>query len=67
VTIAAAESEQPEEAVARAVRPVVYRVLIFYVLSIFLLVAVVPWDQVASGDSPFIAALDKIGIPGSAE
>ena len=67
VTIAAAESEQPEEAVARAVRSVVYRVLLFYVLSIFLLVAVVPWDQVASGDSPFIAALDKIGIPGSAD
>jgi GABA permease len=67
VTIAAAESEQPEEAVARAVRSVVYRVLLFYVLSIFVLVAVVPWDQVASGNSPFIAALDKIGIPGSAD
>jgi GABA permease len=67
VTIAAAESEQPEEAVARAVRSVVYRVLLFYVLSIFVLVAVVPWNQVASGESPFIGALDTIGIPGSAD
>ncbi len=67
VTIAAAESEEPEEAVAGAVRSVVYRVLLFYVLSIFLLVCIVPWTDVPSGESPFIAALDRIGIPGSAD
>jgi GABA permease len=67
VTIAAAESEQPEEAVAGAVRSVVYRVLLFYVLSVFLLVAVVPWSTVTSGESPFITALDAIGIPGAAD
>jgi GABA permease len=67
VTIAAAESEQPEEAVAGAVRSVVYRVLLFYVLSVFLLVAVVPWNTVTSGESPFITALDAIGIPGAAD
>jgi GABA permease len=67
VTIAAAESEQPEEAVARSVRSVVYRVLVFYVLAVFLLVAVVPWTQVTPGESPFISALERIGIPGSAD
>jgi GABA permease len=67
VTIAAAESEQPEEAVAGAVRSVVYRVLLFYVLSVFVLVAVVPWNTVTSGESPFITALDAIGIPGAAD
>jgi GABA permease len=67
VTIAAAESEQPEEAVARAVRSVVYRVLAFYVLAVLVLVMVVPWQQVTPGDSPFITALDRVGIPGSAD
>jgi GABA permease len=67
VTIAAAESEQPEEAVAGAVRSVVYRVLLFYVLSVFLLVCIVPWTDVPPGESPFIGALDRIGIPGSAD
>jgi GABA permease len=67
VTIAAAESEQPEEAVAGAVRSVIHRVLLFYVLSVFLVVAVVPWNQVTSGESPFISALDVIGIPGAAD
>jgi GABA permease len=67
VTIAAAESEQPEEAVAGAVRSVIYRVLVFYVLAVLVLVMIVPWQQVTPGDSPFIAALEGIGIPGSAD
>lgn len=57
----------PEEAVAQAVRSVVVRVLLFYVLSIFLLVCIVPWTQVPPGESPFIGALDRIGIPGAAD
>jgi GABA permease len=67
VTIAAGESEEPEEAVARAVRSVVYRVLLFYVLSVFVLVCIVPWQSVPAGDSPFIAALERVGIPGAAD
>ena len=48
-------------------RSVVVRVLLFYVLSIFLLVCIVPWTEVPPGESPFIGALDRIGIPGSAD
>ena len=67
VTIAAAESEEPERAVARATNAVVWRVLIFYVLAVAIVVAIVPWNDTQLGDSPFIAALDVIGIPGSAD
>ena len=67
VTLAAAESDQPERAVARAVNSVVARVIVFYVLSVFLVVCVVPWNDAKLGDSPFIAALERIGIPGSAD
>ena len=67
VTIAAGESDQPERAVARAVNSVVARVFIFYVLAVFLVVCVVPWNDTKLGDSPFIAALDRIGIAGSAD
>ena len=48
-------------------RSVVYRVMLFYVLSIFLLVCIVPWTDVPVGESPFISALDRIGIPGAAD
>ncbi len=67
VTIAAAESEQPEDAVAKATAAIVWRVLIFYVLSVFIVVAIVPWNASEVGDSPFIAALERIGIPGAAD
>jgi len=67
VTIAAAESGEPEQAVTRAVNSVVLRVLTFYVAAIFLIVCIVPWNSAEPGNSPFIAALDRIGIPGSAD
>jgi GABA permease len=67
VTIAAAESDEPEQNVTRAVNQVVLRVLTFYVGAIFLIVCVVPWNEVKSGTSPFITALEKIGIPGAAD
>src|SRR3954452_9762161 len=67
VTIAAAESGEPEQAVTKAVNQVVLRVLTFYVAAIFLIVCVVPWSSVKSGTSPFITALETIGIPGAAD
>jgi GABA permease len=63
VTIAAAESAEPARAVARMTSTVVWRILIFYVVSIFLIVSVVPWDTIKSGFSPFTRALDVMQIP----
>jgi GABA permease len=42
-------------------------VITFYVLAILLIVCVVPWNDVKAGDSPFIASLEDIGIPGAAD
>ncbi|GGX30266.1 amino acid permease [Streptomyces noursei] len=63
VTIAAAESVEPERAVARAIRSIVLRVVAFYVLSIFLVVAVVPWTSKAIEVSPYAAVLDRLAVP----
>jgi GABA permease len=65
-TIAAAESADPANNVARAARTVAFRILAFYVLSVLVIVAILPWDGVVSGLPPFKAVLDVIGIPGSA-
>ena len=40
--------------------------LVFYVLSMFLVLRL-PWNDAEVGSSPFIGALDRIGIPGSAD
>jgi L-asparagine transporter-like permease len=62
-TIAAAESEQPGRAVARMSTTVIWRILIFYVISLFLIVSVTPWNTVRSGESPFTLALNTMHVP----
>ncbi len=62
-TIAAAETANPERAVARATRSVVVRIVIFYLGSVFLLAVIVPWNAHRPGISPYVAALKEMGIP----
>jgi GABA permease len=66
VTIAAAESEEPERGVVKATNAVIYRVLLFYVISVFFVAAIVPWDTAFTEDvvkSPFTLAFGRMGIP----
>lgn len=67
VTIAAAESAEPAAAIRRATTSVVVRILGFFVGATLLLVIILPWDSYVVGESPFIAALDVLGIPAAAE
>jgi GABA permease len=65
VTIAAAESAEPAAAIARATTSVITRVLVFYIGSIVLVVAIVPWDSPAI-KTPYVSALAAIGVPAAA-
>lgn len=65
-TIAAAEAAEPSRVVARLTTTIITRILLFYVLSIFLITAVVPWTSIVPGQSPFVAALERVGVPGAA-
>ena len=62
-TIAAAESQEPEKAVAKAANSVIMRILIFYVGSIFLLTVILPWNDTTVAASPFVAAFTEMGLP----
>ncbi|BBY28681.1 amino acid permease [Mycolicibacterium sediminis] len=62
-TIAAAESSDPERAVAKAANSVIVRIAIFFVGSAFLLVTILPWNDDAVAASPFVAAFTEMGIP----
>ncbi|OBF25124.1 amino acid permease [Mycobacterium sp. ACS4331] len=62
-TIAAAESQDPERAVAKAANSVILRILIFYVGAVLLLVLIVPWNDDSVAASPFVAAFNAMGIP----
>jgi GABA permease len=62
-TVAAAESSDPERAIAKATQSVILRVATFFVGSMVLIVLIVPWDDNDIGDSPYVAAFREMGIP----
>lgn len=62
-TVAAAESHDPEKAIAKATQSVIFRVATFFVGSMVLLVCIVPWNDNDLGDSPYVAAFTEMGIP----
>ena len=68
VTIAAAESEDPVSGVARAVRTAMWRIALFYIGSMAVVVTLVPWDSAAVVEKgPYVATLDRLGIPGAGQ
>ncbi|MFI4891633.1 MAG: amino acid permease [Steroidobacterales bacterium] len=66
VAVAAAESAEPEKAVAESMQSVIWRVLIFYVGSIFLVVCIVPWNDTTLMSRPYVSVLQTLRIPGAA-
>jgi GABA permease len=62
VTIAAAEASAPAKAVAKATNSVITRGLFFYIGSILLVVCLVPWNE-AGIATPYVSALNAMGIP----
>ncbi|MCD0482765.1 amino acid permease [Streptacidiphilus sp. ASG 303] len=64
VTIAAAESDDPVRGVGTAVRTAVWRIGLFYVGSMALVVTLVPWsDPAVVEHGPYVAVLDRLGVP----
>ena len=63
VTIAAAESAEPERAVAQTTQSVIWRVLVFYIGSIFLVVAFVPWNDTLRMAQPYVSVMEVLRIP----
>lgn len=65
IGMAAAEAEQPEKTIPKAINQVVFRVLIFYVGSLTILLSLVPWDKLeldGLDKSPFVMIFSQLGI-----
>ncbi|ENW92332.1 amino acid permease [Acinetobacter dispersus] len=63
--ITAAEARDPDKTLPKAVNQIIYRILIFYIATLFILFALFPWNQMAQGGSPFVmvfASLDSQGV-----
>lgn len=69
VTIAAAESENPAQAVKRAVNSIIWRIALFYIGSIIVIILLIPYAEIdgadSAADSPFTQVLSMANIPGA--
>ena len=64
VTIAAAESKDPSKQITKATNSVIWRIGLFYLVSIFIVVALVPWNDPSLAQlGSYQTVLDRMGIP----
>lgn len=59
----AGEAARPERAIPRAVNSVPVRILLFYVLSLAVILTLVPWDRLDPSSSPFVTVFAALGLP----
>ncbi len=66
IAVAAGEAAQPEIAVVRAFRSTVVRLVLFYLLTLALVLAIVPWTSAGIDESPFVKVMRTLGVPAAA-
>jgi L-asparagine permease len=64
VGVTAGETADPARIVPRAINSISWRILVFYVGSIVMLVLLLPWTAYSAGESPFVTVFSKLGVPG---
>ncbi|CAB3394666.1 amino acid permease [Kyrpidia spormannii] len=63
IGLTAAETRDPGRTIPRAMVGVVWRTVLFYVLPLVVIVALVPWTTVGTGESPFVMVFRQVGVP----
>lgn len=66
IGISAGEVSDPHKAIVKSVKSVLWRILIFYVGAIFVIVTIYPWNKLDSIGSPFVTTFAKVGITAAA-
>jgi L-asparagine transporter-like permease len=65
IAVAAGEARDPHLAITRALRATVFRLAFFYLLTLALIVAIVPWTASSTGQSPFVKVMAETHVPGA--
>ncbi|MBT0729723.1 proline-specific permease ProY [Rosenbergiella nectarea] len=66
IGITAGEAENPEKSIPKAINSVPWRILVFYVATLFVIMAIYPWNQVGTQGSPFVLTFQHLGIAAAA-
>jgi len=66
IGITAGEAKDPQRSLPQAINAVPLRILLFYVLTLFVLMSIYPWPQIGTQGSPFVQIFDNLGIASAA-
>jgi L-asparagine transporter-like permease len=66
VGVTAGESKDPKTVLPKAINTVPWRIAVFYVGALIMILSVVPWTHFQPGVSPFVAAFEKMGLAAGA-
>jgi AAT family amino acid transporter/D-serine/D-alanine/glycine transporter len=64
--VTAGEVEDPEKSLPKATNAVVYRILVFYIGALIVIMSLMPWTEFSAGESPFVKVFEHIGLPAAA-
>ncbi|RDU36750.1 aromatic amino acid transporter AroP [Neobacillus piezotolerans] len=67
IGLTAGEAENPQRTIPSAINNVIWRVLIFYIGALGIIMILYPWDEIGTSGSPFVLIFDKIGMPAAAD
>jgi AAT family amino acid transporter/D-serine/D-alanine/glycine transporter len=66
IGVTAGEAENPAVVLPRATNGIIFRILLFYLGALIVIMALVPWNQLSPDTSPFVFVFQKLGIPAAA-
>jgi AAT family amino acid transporter len=66
IGVTAGEVKNPEKTLTKAIDNVLWRILIFYIGALFVIMSIYPWPEIGTQGSPFVLTFDKAGIPAAA-
>lgn len=66
IGITAGEADDPKKSIPQAIRQVMWRILIFYIGALTVMMIIFPWNQVGMEGSPFVTIFSKLGIGSAA-
>ncbi|MBF0207094.1 MAG: amino acid permease [Oligoflexia bacterium] len=63
IGITAGEASDPKKSIPKAINQVLYRILIFYIAALLIIMSIFPWNLIGGVGSPFVSIFTKLGIP----
>ncbi|MBW3088591.1 amino acid permease [Bifidobacterium sp. 82T24] len=66
IGITAGETEDPRRTIPRATNDIIWRILVFYIGALGVIMAVVPWNTIDGKSSPFVQIFDSVGVHAAA-